>query len=271
MTAVIDVTERPVFKLGPVLNLTVYPTAIASGETFGTAQANATVTASGVASAGDAGSATTVASVVADGINAATGDTGSPALTATAAATGVAGSGAAGSPQGNTIMEPLGVASTAALGATTAFISMNPTGFSSVGDLGSPSLNLVMSPDGIAGSEQFGDADTLATVFIIPGPVDPSNDFGNPVATKYGWIFRTPRNTYQWRVPPYKEYEGISLLKESGAWVEVAHPDLERTLTATKYLAGGRDHVVSDTLKADLVAAGYSVTTEIVTTEDYKS
>jgi len=101
--------------------------------------------------------------------------------------------------------------------------------------------------------------------------VDPSNDFGNPVATKYGWIFRTPRNTYQWRVPPYKEYEGISLLKESGAWVEVAHPDLERTLTATKYLAGGRDHVVSDTLKADLVCAGYSVTTEIVTTEDYKS
>ena len=269
--SVIDVTERPVFHLGPDTFRTLSPSGIASSAAIGTAQANATVVASGVASAEAVGTASTTAQVDVTGINAASGDTGSPALTASLTANGVAGSGDIGTPQGDAFMQPLGVASTAALGATTAFTSMNPSGFSSVGALGSPSLNSVVSPDGIAGTEAFGDADTLATVFIIPGPVDPSNDFGNPVATKYGWIFRTPRNTYQWRVPPYKEYEGISLLKESGAWVEVAHPDLERTLTATKYLAGGRDHVVSDTLKADLVAAGYSVTTEIVTTEDYKS
>lgn len=268
---VIDVTERPVFHLGPDTSRTLSPSGIASSAAIGTAQANATVVASGVASAEAVGTASTTAQVNVTGIDAATGSTGSPALTASLTADGVAGSGATGSPQGDASVQAVGIASSAALGGTTAFISMNPTGFASVGDLGSPSLNLVMSPDGIASAEQFGDADTLATVFIIPGPVDPSNDFGNPVATKYGWIFRTPRNTYQWRVPPYKEYEGISLLKESGTWVEVAHPDLERTLTATKYLAGGRDHVVSDTLKADLVAAGYSVTTEIVTTEDYKS
>ena len=165
-----------------------------------------------------------------------------------------------------------GVSSAGAVGTAKTDADVNPVAINAAsGSAGTPQFNAFMHATGIAGAEQFGDADTIATAFIIPGPVDPSNDFGNPVATKYGWIFRTPRNTYQWRVPPYKEYEGISLLKESGTWVEVAHPDLERTLTATKYLAGGRDHVVSDSLKADLVAAGYSVTTEIVTTEDYKS
>jgi hypothetical protein len=124
-----------------------------------------------------------------------------------------------------------------------------------------------MGPTGIASAVAFGDADTLTTVFIIPGPFDPSNDFGNATATKKGWVFRPPVNTYQWRL--FKEYEGISLLKESGVWSEVAHPDLERTLNAEKYLAGGRDHVVGDSLKAELVAEGYTVTEEFVTTEEY--
>ena len=126
---------------------------------------------------------------------------------------------------------------------------------------------MVMAPTGIASAEAFGDADTLATVFIIPGPYDPTNDFGNATATKKGWIFRPPVNTYQWRL--FKEYEGISLLKENGVWSEVAHPDLERTRSAQKYLAGGRDHVVGDALKAELVALGYTVTEEFVTTEEY--
>jgi hypothetical protein len=126
-----------------------------------------------------------------------------------------------------------------------------------------------MAPTGIASAVQFGDADTLATVFIIPGPVDPSNDFGNATATKKGWVFRPPVSTYQWRL--FKEYEGISLLKESGTWTEVAHPDLERTRNADLYLGGGRDHVVSTSLKTELEGLGYTVTEEIVTTEEYIS
>ena len=74
-------------------------------------------------------------------------------------------------------------------------------------------------------------------------------------------------NTYKWRL--FKEYEGISLLKENGTWSEVAHPDLPRTKAAEKYLAGGRDHVVGDALKAELVALGYTVTQEVVTTEEF--
>ena len=104
-------------------------------------------------------------------------------------------------------------------------------------------------------------------MFIVPGPFDPSNDFGTAVATKRGFIFRTPVNTYTWRL--FKEYEGISLLKENGVWSEVAHPDLERTRTDERYLAGGRDHVVSTTLKAELEGLGYTVTDEVVTTEAY--
>ena len=265
---VIDVTERPVFKLGPELFRIVYPSGIASGEAFGTAQANASVTAEGVAPAGAVGTASTTASIAVTGIDAATGAAGTPSVVLSVNPTGIAGAGDLGQPHLVTQVRVDGLPSAEALGAPTAFTSMNPSGFSATGGgLGTPSLTMVMSPEGIASAEAFGDADTLATVFIIPGPFDPTNDFGDAVATKKGWVFRTPKNTYQWRL--FKEYEGISLLKEDGVWSEVAHPDLERTRAAQVYLAGGRDHVVSTSLKSELEALGYTVTEEFVTTEEY--
>lgn len=265
---VIDVTERPVFKLGPELFRIVYPSGIASGEAFGTAQANASVTAVGVAPAGAVGTASTTASIAVTGINAGSGAAGTPAVRLSVNPTGIAAPGSLGQPQVNAQVTTQGVPSGSGVGTPTAFTSMNPTGFSATGGgLGTPSVVMVMAPTGIASAEAFGDADTLATVFIIPGPYDPTNDFGNATATKKGWIFRPPVNTYQWRL--FKEYEGISLLKENGVWSEVAHPDLERTRSAQKYLAGGRDHVVGDALKAELVALGYTVTEEFVTTEEY--
>jgi len=265
---VIDVTERPVFKLGPEFSRFGYPTAISSGEAFGTVQANASVTAAGVESAGAFGTPAANASITVTGIDAASGAAGTPAVGMSVHPDGVAAPGDLGAPQADASVKPDGVDLTGSVGTPTAFTSMNPSGFSATGGgPGTPSVVMVMAPDGIASAEAFGDADTIATVFIIPGPFDPSNDFGNAVVTKRGWIFRTPVNTYQWTL--FKEYEGISLLKESGVWSEVAHPDLERTKTAEKYLAGGRDHVVSTTLKAELEGLGYTVTDEVVTTEAY--
>lgn len=268
MTAVIDVTERPVLKLGPDYARTAYPNGVASGEAFGTAKANAVVVAAGVASTATVGTASTVASAAVSGISGSAA-AGTPGVVYPLAPTGIAGSSAVGTAKTVVKMQPTeGLPSGAGFGTTTAFTSMNPSGFSATGGgLGTPSVALVMAPVGVAGTEAFGDADTLATVFIIPGPFDPSNDFGNATATKKGWVFRPPRNTYQWRL--FKEYEGISLIKEDGVWSEVAHPDLERTRSAEKYLAGGRDHVVGDALKAELVALGYSVSEEFVTTEEY--
>ena len=267
--AVIDVTERPVFKLGPELFRIVYPTGVASGEVFGTAQVNATVVAPGVASTAAVGSPTSVASVAPVGVDAGTGAAGTPALSASLQAAGIAGTSDLGLPQLNAKAPVTGIAPEGAVGNATAFTSMNPTGFTSAGSVGSASLTPVMSPVGAASTAAVGDPDTLATVFIIPGPVDPTNDFGNATATKKGWVFRPPVSTYQWRL--FKEYEGISLLKESGTWTEVAHPDLERTRNADLYLGGGRDHVVSTSLKTELEGLGYTVTEEIVTTEEYLS
>lgn len=268
MSTVIDVTERPVFKLGPDYARTAYPDGVASGAAAGTAQANAVVVAAGVASTATVGAASTAASAAVTGISGATA-VGTPGVAYLLAPTGIAGASALGTGKTVAKVQPIeGLPSTAVLGTTTAFTSMNPSGFSATGGgLGTPSVSMVMSPDGIANTNLFGDADTLATVFVIPGPFDPSNDFGNATATKKGWVFRPPVNTYQWRL--FKEYEGISLLKESGVWSEVAHPDLERTRAAEKYLAGGRDHVVSNSLKAELEALGYTVTEEFVTTEEY--
>lgn len=265
---VIDVTERPVLKLGPELFRIVYPDGVASGEVFGTAQANASVAPDGVGSAVVVGTASTTASVAVTGIAGATAE-GTPSAVYLLAPDGISGASAVGTVKTTVKAQPTqGLPSAVAFGTTTAFTSMNPSGFSATGGgLGTPSLAMVMAPDGIAGSEAFGDADTLATVFIIPGPVDPSNDFGNATATKKGWIFRPPVNTYKWRL--FKEYEGISLIKEDGVWSEVAHPDLPRTKSAQVYLAGGRDHVVGDALKAELEGLGYSVSEEFVTTEEY--
>ena len=257
-----DITEGPVYLLGWDANRTVYPTGIASGEAVGTAQANATVTASGVASTAVVGSAQMDASVSASGTNAGSGAVGTPALTMSMHPTGIATSEAYGSPQADASIALTGLPSTLAFGATEAFTSMNPTGFASTGAVGTASLTAAMQPTGVASAVQFGDADTLATVFIIPGPVDPSNDFGTVNVIRNGWLFRPPVNTYQWRL--FKEYEGISLLKENGVWSEVAHPDLERTRSAQVYLAGGRDHFVDDATKAELIAEGYTVTEEII-------
>ena len=90
---VIDVTERPVFKLGPELFRIVYPSGIASGEAFGTAQANASVTAVGVAPAGAVGTASTTASIAVTGIDAGTGAVGTPSITVSVHPTGVAAPG----------------------------------------------------------------------------------------------------------------------------------------------------------------------------------
>ena len=247
--SVFDVTERPVLLLGwPDPDRVLEPAGIVSGLVVGSPAVSAEVAPSGVAGS-------TV--------------TGSPALSVSIHPTGIASTVTFGTAQANAEAAPSGIASGASVGLPEAFTSMNPSGFTSAGSVGSPSLTATMAPTGIASAVQFGDADTLATVFIIPGPVDPSNDFGNATATKKGWVFRPPVSTYQWRL--FKEYEGISLLKESGTWTEVAHPDLERTRNADLYLGGGRDHVVSTSLKTELEGLGYTVTEEIVTTEEYLS
>lgn len=268
--AVIDVTERPVFHLGPDTARIVYPSGVASGVTVGTAQANTFVLPTGVAAAGVVGTAAVTAQVDPTGINAGTGSAGSAAFVASVHPDGIAGTDTVGTAQVNAAMQPSGLASTAVMGAVTAFTSMNPTGVNAAtGAVGTAKSRASLHPTGIASTVNFGDTDTVATVFIIPGPVDPTNDFGDAVVTKRGWIFRNPTIQLGWRFQ--KRYEGVSLLKENGVWVEVSHPDLERTLSAQKYLPGGHDHVVSDSLKAELIAAGYTVTDEVVTTEDYKS
>jgi len=175
---------------------------------------------------------------------------------------GVASSVVLGTARDRRFHFPASALSTGSVGSAKTLLPLSPTGVAAGGGIGTPRLTVLMSPDGVASTEAFGDADTVATVFIIPGPVDPSNDFGTVTVTRNGWVFRTPRTTYQWRL--FKDYEGVSLLREDGVWSEVQHPDLERTLAAQLYLSGGRDHFVDDTTKAELIALGYTVTEELI-------
>jgi hypothetical protein len=240
---VIDVTERPVLLLGwPDPDRVLEPTGIASGSAVGSPSVSLVMSPAGIAGGVTLGAAAVAVSVHPDGVPA---------------------SDAVGDPQVDVTVTLTGIPSALTFGDPEAFTSMNPSGFDAAGaGTGTPKTTAVMAPDGIGSTAGFGDVETLATVFIIPGPVDPSNDFGTVNVIRKGWLFRPPVNTYQWRL--FKEYEGISLLKENGVWSEVAHPDLERTRSAQVYLAGGRDHFVDDATKAELIAEGYTVTEEII-------
>lgn len=258
-----DITDSPVFGLGlGPYDRTARPTGIATTNAVGTARLDTTIQASGIGGTGSPGAVQANAALQAVAIDAATGSTGSVSITVSCSPAGIEAATAVGTVK-TVAYPPAGfIASTAVLGSARAFISMGPFGFLSSGQVGEPRLIPVMGPEGIAGTESFGDPDTIATVFVIPGPVDPSNDFGVASVIRKGWLFRPPTIVLGWRFE--KRYEGVSLVKSGGVWEEISHPDLGTTLTADRYLAGGRDHYVDDTLKADLVSAGYTVTEELI-------
>lgn len=264
MTVQLDITDRPVFLLGYDLDRIVYPDGVASPGAVGTVQVDATIVASGVASSTTVGDAATVAEMSPAGV-AGSGGVGTPTLTLAGSdmfPAGIASTAAVGSAQVNATVAVPGVASSAAVGVPSVAKVMSPTGIASASAVGTPRAALVMSPVGIASGLQFGDPTIDATVFMYPQPVTSQESFGLVKVTRKGWLFRPPVNTYQWRL--FKEYEGISLLKENGVWSEVAHPDLERTLNAEVYLGGGRDHFVDDVTRAELIAEGYTVTEELI-------
>lgn len=270
MTVLLDITERPVLLLGSTLNLEVRPSGLAGSEALGVPKADSVVQAPGISPETTIESPSVQLILSPTGISAGTESFGTASVRFGLGPAGISGGSSVGSLQANAKIGITSIGSGVAFGVADAFTSMNPDGVDAAGSgAASPRVTLVLRPEGIASAEVFGDPDTLATVFVVPGPYDPTNEFGDATATKYGWVFRPPVNTYKWRL--FKEYEGISLLKESGVWSEVAHPDLERTRSAEIYLAGGRDHVVSSSLKTELEALGYTVVQEPVTTEEYVS
>ena len=261
MAVLLDVTERPVYLLGWDANRTGEPDGIASGLTFGTAATVAVVAPDGVASAVTFGTTSTVAFISATGIDAAGGGVGTPAVSASMHPDGVASTETAGSPQLDAAIDLDGIPTAVQFGVTEAFTSMNPTGIDATGGgPGSPGTDAAIAVTGLSSGEQFGDPSILATVFVIPGPVDPSNDFGDTRVIQRRLIFRPPTQTLGWGW--YKRFEGISLIKKDGVWSEIPWPTVQETTEADVYLAGGRDHAVSTSLAAELISEGYSISEE---------
>lgn len=242
MTVLLDVTESPVYLLG-------------------WSDPDRVMEPDGVAGTTVTGSPSVVAVMAPAGIDAEGGGAGSPALAASTHPDGVAGGVTFGTAQVNTVIDLTGVAGDIQFGAVEAFTSMNPTGIDATGGgPGSPGTVAEIAVTGLSSGEQFGDPSILATVFVIPGPVDPSNDFGDTRVIQRRLIFRPPTQTLGWGW--YKRFEGISLIKKDGVWSEVPWPTVQETLEADVYLAGGRDHAVSTSLAAELISEGYSISEE---------
>jgi hypothetical protein len=256
-----DITEGPVYLLGWDPNRTGEPDGIASTLAIGTAATVAIVEPDGVSSSSVTGSPVSVATIAVTGISAGTGAVGTPSVVAPMQPDGIASTETFGTAVTTADMNPDGVGSAGQVGTPSAFNIIKPTGIDAEGGgTGTPTTTAIIHPTGIPGGETFGDTDILATVFVIPGPVDPSNDFGNPIVTQKRLIFRPPTQTLGWGW--YKRFEGISLIKKDGAWSEVPWPTNQDTLEADIYLAGGRDHAVSTTLAAELISEGYTISEE---------
>ena len=242
---VIEVTARPVLLLGWDPEREASPTGVPGGVSFGTAKANAVVEPVGVA-----GSVTFGTADVLNNLTQVRPD-------------GIAGVTDEGDPQLNAAVSPTGIASTLVFGVNGTGIYVEPDGIDADTEaFGTPVATTVLRPSGTASTLAIGDVRFTTLLEADATGLGSTIEFGTTQVINRRLLFRTPRNTYQWRL--FKEYEGISLLKENGVWSEVAHPDLERTKAAEIYLGGGRDHVLSNALLSELQAAGYPYIEEIV-------
>lgn len=242
---VIEVTARPVLLLGWDPSREVEPAGVAGAVTFGTAQVNVTVLPTGVAGSAAAGTPDVLNNLTVVSL------------------TGIASSATVGQPQVNVTVPVSGVAGSGSAGSPTMRVSVQPTGINAgTGSVGTPSVSTVLRPASIVSAGSVGTVTVDSSVVVSPVGIGSFSLFGRVQVTNRRIVFRNPRNTYQWRL--FKEYEGISLLKENGTWSEVAHPDLERTKNAEIYLGGGRDHILSADLRAELAALGYPSIEEIV-------
>lgn len=244
--AVIEVTARPVLLLGWDADREIRPAGVSSGAAVGAPQVNESTGPAAIS-----GSVTVGTVIVSENL-------------VVAYPSSVVGSAAAGQPALTLYVTTQGIAGTSIVGSPRLNVKTAPTGISGSPTVGTAKVRLTVNPGTITGSTSMGEAYVDNARVAFPASIEGFTPVGNPQVVNRRFVFRTPRNTYQWRVPPYKEYEGISLLKENGVWSEVAHPDLERTLNADIYLGGGRDHLLSDGLRVELDAAGYPSIEEIV-------
>jgi hypothetical protein len=170
------------FQIKPTAAQTVSPSAITTGEGFGTAKLNLTIFPSGVVTAEAFGTATVNQKISPSAIGSAEafgtaeltqgvgGQTVNPDAIASAEALGtvqlnltiypssIAGAEAFGTTKVNQTIAPSGIASLEAFGTPSTTFTISTSGIASAEAFGTPALNLKISPSGIASLEAFGSA-----------------------------------------------------------------------------------------------------------------
>lgn len=269
MPIVLDVTERSIVPLGRgIIDRVVGPTSVVLSVAVGTATTVTSAVPSSVPGSATVGSPNVFAAITVEpGSIAGSANTGSPSVGVTVNPASVVLTTGVGTVTLLNVIRAVAVASSLSVGTAKTTSKIAVAGVAATGSPGTPNLVMVLRPVTVAGATTVGSPASFT--IMTPAGLRVRNLFGDAVATKRGWVFRPPVNTYQVRVLPFKEYEGVSLLKENGTWSEVAHPDLDRTLNAERFLGGGRDHVVSTSLKTELEGLGYTVSQQVVTTEEY--
>jgi hypothetical protein len=187
---------------------------------------------------------------------------GTPALNAVVNPDGVASSATVGTVQVNVGVSVDSVESATVVGWATVASGaiLYPDTVTGAVTVGEPRIAFPLRPTGIDAGSSIGTPQVNAT--INPDGKASTVTFGVPFVRGKALIFRGPTNLYKYRL--WGEYEGISLLKKDGAWLEVSHPSDIQIDAADTYLGGGRDHRVSTSLAAELVGEGYTIVEEYV-------
>lgn len=230
---------------------TVTPSAITSGEAFGTAQFNFAIIGQGIA----------------------TGEAFGVAQVATPLAQSVL---------------PSGIATGEAFGSLTTRLYLSPSGIASADALGVPRVVAIIGPSAITSGEAFGLTNVAVQRFITPAGVISGEAFASPViqigypqtliveGIESGELVEDPKifNTHRLVLvnPSIQEtpvawdrlnirfgiHRGITIMQdELGVWRSLRYPAQTEMESAQRVYLGGRRHTITPDEANELTAAGY--------------
>lgn len=157
---------------------------------------------------------------------------------------------------------PTAIASEEAFGTALLIIdqTVEPSAIASAEAFGTAQLDLTVIGSGIASEESFGG--TTLGLFVGPTAIASSEAFGTPTIPAE-WILKPPTvqetpmalNILHMR---YGIHRGITIVKRAnGTYYSTRYPAQTEIEEALATYLGGYRHVISETVKDELVAAGF--------------
>jgi hypothetical protein len=259
---------------GPV---TVSPSGISSGEAFGTTQLNQAISPTGIASAEALGTPVIAQGQLVQPTGIPSGETfGAVVIVAaqTVSPSGIGTAEALGTPTTAGPVGPTGIAGAEAFGTLTINqgLSVAPTGIGTTEAVGTPSVyeTPIPQPRGIPTAEVFGTPTIVQQQFIRPEPIQSAEQVQRVTVRQQRFIFTPPFELEKPKPRHWDEFteamdrqQGITVYRVSGVWLSGRNLSDDQLSAADLIYHGGYEHDIPLSTKTELEGAGYTVQTVI--------